>query len=188
MSNVTQILAPGAGGRRGGRELAAAGLRRAAPAGRRKAGPGKAGADARGDRAGPRGVPAAGRRRSACGNGRAAAISSRRRRKPCAASSSTTPAASGRRSAAADSARTTGRHATSPPPEPTSDLLALDEALTELAARRRCKRELVKLRYFAGLTLERRPVARHLAPHRGPPLGLRPRLAAPEMTRATRSA
>ena len=34
------------------------------------------------------------------------------------------------------------------------DLLALDEALTQLAAREPAKAELVKLRYFAGLSLE----------------------------------
>ena len=38
--------------------------------------------------------------------------------------------------------------------EPRQDLLALDEALTRLAAREPAKAELVKLRYFAGLTLE----------------------------------
>jgi len=35
-----------------------------------------------------------------------------------------------------------------------TDLLALDEALTQLAAREPVKAELVKLRYFAGLSLE----------------------------------
>jgi len=37
---------------------------------------------------------------------------------------------------------------------PSDDLLALDEALTELAEKDVAKAELVKLRYFAGLTLE----------------------------------
>jgi RNA polymerase sigma factor (TIGR02999 family) len=37
---------------------------------------------------------------------------------------------------------------------PTEDLLALDEALTGLAAEDAAKAELVKLRYFAGLTVE----------------------------------
>jgi len=37
---------------------------------------------------------------------------------------------------------------------PSVDLLALDEALTSLAARAPAKAELVKLRYFAGLPLE----------------------------------
>jgi RNA polymerase sigma factor (TIGR02999 family) len=37
---------------------------------------------------------------------------------------------------------------------PRDDLLALDEALTRLAAQEPIKAELVKLRYFAGLTLE----------------------------------
>jgi RNA polymerase sigma factor (TIGR02999 family) len=38
-------------------------------------------------------------------------------------------------------------------PEPREDLLALDEALTRLAATNRQAAELVQLRYFAGLTL-----------------------------------
>jgi RNA polymerase sigma factor (TIGR02999 family) len=39
-------------------------------------------------------------------------------------------------------------------PEPAQDLVALDEALTKLADQDHLKAELVKLRYFAGLTLE----------------------------------
>jgi RNA polymerase sigma factor (TIGR02999 family) len=39
-------------------------------------------------------------------------------------------------------------------PEPREDLLALDEALSRLAATDRVKAELVKLRYFTGLTLD----------------------------------
>jgi RNA polymerase sigma factor (TIGR02999 family) len=38
--------------------------------------------------------------------------------------------------------------------EPTVDLVALDEALTELDQREPAKAELVKLRFFAGLTLD----------------------------------
>jgi RNA polymerase sigma factor (TIGR02999 family) len=38
--------------------------------------------------------------------------------------------------------------------DPRDDLLALDEALTRLAAQEPIKAELVKLRYFAGLSLE----------------------------------
>jgi RNA polymerase sigma factor (TIGR02999 family) len=38
--------------------------------------------------------------------------------------------------------------------DPREDVLALDEALTELAAQEPVKAELVKLRYFAGLSLE----------------------------------
>ncbi len=38
-------------------------------------------------------------------------------------------------------------------PEPDEDVLALDEALTKLAARAPLKAELVKLRYFAGLSV-----------------------------------
>jgi RNA polymerase sigma factor (TIGR02999 family) len=39
-------------------------------------------------------------------------------------------------------------------PEPREDVLALDEALTRLAAKAPLKAELVRLRYFAGLTVE----------------------------------
>jgi RNA polymerase sigma factor (TIGR02999 family) len=39
-------------------------------------------------------------------------------------------------------------------PEPPEDLLALDEALDKLAAQDKVKADLVKLRYFAGLTIE----------------------------------
>ena len=39
-------------------------------------------------------------------------------------------------------------------PEPVEDLLALDEALDRLATRDPVKAELVKLRYFAGMTIE----------------------------------
>jgi RNA polymerase sigma factor (TIGR02999 family) len=39
-------------------------------------------------------------------------------------------------------------------PEPVEDLLALDEALTKLAVKDPIKAELVKLRYFAGMTIE----------------------------------
>ena len=39
-------------------------------------------------------------------------------------------------------------------PEPVEDLLALDDALNKLAARDAVKAELVKLRYFAGMTIE----------------------------------
>jgi RNA polymerase sigma factor (TIGR02999 family) len=38
--------------------------------------------------------------------------------------------------------------------EPSDDLIALDEALTKLSEKDPCVAELVKLRYFAGLTIE----------------------------------
>jgi DNA-directed RNA polymerase specialized sigma24 family protein len=41
-----------------------------------------------------------------------------------------------------------------PAPLPNDDLLALDEALALLAAQDPAKAELVKLRYFAGLSVE----------------------------------
>jgi RNA polymerase sigma factor (TIGR02999 family) len=39
-------------------------------------------------------------------------------------------------------------------PEPVEDLLALDEALNKLAEKDRLKADLVKLRYFAGMTIK----------------------------------
>jgi len=47
---------------------------------------------------------------------------------------------------------------------PSEDLVALDEALTELEAWDRPKAELVKLRYFAGLTLEQAAQALDISP------------------------
>jgi RNA polymerase sigma factor (TIGR02999 family) len=44
-------------------------------------------------------------------------------------------------------------------PEPVEDLLALDEALDRLAAKDPVKAELVKLRYFAGMTIEQAAAA-----------------------------
>src|SRR5262249_40638686 len=41
-----------------------------------------------------------------------------------------------------------------PAPQTHEDLLALDEALTRLAAKDKARADLVQLRYFAGLTLE----------------------------------
>ena len=48
--------------------------------------------------------------------------------------------------------------------EPREDLLALDEALTKLAATNRQAAELVQLRYFAGLTLPEAAEAMGIAP------------------------
>jgi RNA polymerase sigma factor (TIGR02999 family) len=47
---------------------------------------------------------------------------------------------------------------------PSEDLLALDEALTNLAAKAPAKADLVKLRYFAGLTLEEAAAAMDISP------------------------
>jgi RNA polymerase sigma factor (TIGR02999 family) len=49
-------------------------------------------------------------------------------------------------------------------PEPVEDLLALDEALEKLAAADPVKAELVKLRYFAGLTIEEAAAALGISP------------------------
>ena len=61
------------------------------------------------------------------------------------------------------------------------DLLALDEALDRLAAEDPRQAELVKLRFFAGLTDRARPPRPSgISPRNGrPALGLRPGLAAP---------
>ena len=65
-----------------------------------------------------------------------------------------------------------GSTSTTPTPaadDPADDLLALDEALTGWRPRIRVKAELVKLRYFAGLTLEE--AAEPWASPRRPPTG-----------------
>jgi RNA polymerase sigma factor (TIGR02999 family) len=49
-------------------------------------------------------------------------------------------------------------------PEPAEDLVALDEALDQLAALDPVKAELVKLRYFAGLTIEQAADALGISP------------------------
>lgn len=49
-------------------------------------------------------------------------------------------------------------------PEPADDLLALDDALDQLAALDPAKAELVKLRYFAGLTIEQAAAALGISP------------------------
>jgi len=49
-------------------------------------------------------------------------------------------------------------------PEPREDLVALDEAMTKLAATNRQAAELVQLRYFAGLTLPDAAEALDMAP------------------------
>jgi RNA polymerase sigma factor (TIGR02999 family) len=49
-------------------------------------------------------------------------------------------------------------------PEPEDDLLALDEALNLLAAKHPLKAELVKLRYFAGLTADQAALALGISP------------------------
>ena len=64
-------------------------------------------------------------------------------------------------------------------PAPSEDLLALDEALAKLEAEDPVKAQLVKLRYFAGLTEEEAAQAPRHLPHNGPsPLALRQGLAA----------
>jgi RNA polymerase sigma factor (TIGR02999 family) len=49
-------------------------------------------------------------------------------------------------------------------PEPAEDLLALDEALDRLAAKDPLKARLVKLRYFAGLSIEEAAAALGISP------------------------
>ena len=140
----------------------------------------KPGPDAPGHRPGPRGVPPAGRTPTRPGTGTAAATSSPPRPRPCAASSSRTPAARRGRSTAAAGSGSTSTTSSRPIAEPADDLLALDEALTRLAAEDPRKAELVKLRYFAGPDRRARPPRPSgISPRdRRPPLGLRPGLAA----------
>ena len=47
--------------------------------------------------------------------------------------------------------------------EPSEDIVALDEALSELATSDKLKVDLIKLRYFAGLTLEQAAVSLNLS-------------------------
>ncbi len=64
-------------------------------------------------------------------------------------------------------------------PAPSEDLLALDEALARLEAKDPVKAQLVKLRYFAGLSEEEAAQALGHLPHNRPsPLALRQGLAA----------
>ena len=63
-------------------------------------------------------------------------------------------------------------------PEPDDDLVAIDEALDRLAAIDPVKAELVKLRYFAGLTIEETAAALGISPRNCQAiLGLQPSLA-----------
>jgi RNA polymerase sigma factor (TIGR02999 family) len=48
--------------------------------------------------------------------------------------------------------------------DPRNDLLALDDALTQLAAQEPVKAELVKLRYFAGLSIEEAAAVLNISP------------------------
>ena len=133
-----------------------------------EAGPGEARADAPGHRPGPRGVPAAGRTASKAqhwdsrGHFFAAAAEAMRRILVDNARRKKQRQARRRRGSASISTRP----CRSPTP-PHDDLLALDEALTRLAAREPAKAELVKLRYFAGLTVEE--AADAAAASRAPP-------------------
>ena len=117
------------------------------------------GPDPPGHRPGPRGVPPAGRA-DGSRTGTAAGTSSPPPPRPCAASSSTAPAGKrpgqARRRTGGGSTSTT---AAAPPADgPADDLLALDEALDPAGRRGPRPAELVKLRYFAGLTARaRRP-------------------------------
>ena len=60
---------------------------------------------------------------------------------------------------------------------PPDDLLDLTEALDALAAEDADKGELVKLRFFGGLSVEETAAILGISRHRRPSLGLRPRLA-----------
>ena len=57
-----------------------------------------------------------------------------------------------------------GRRIAAPDGPPADDLLALDEALTRLAAEDPVKARLVELRYFAGLTVEEAAAALGISP------------------------
>ena len=111
--------------------------------------------------------------------GTAAATSSPRPPRPCAASWSTGPDTSRPTRPGAGAAGSNSTMSSAALVEPDGDdLLALDEALRQLEANDPRKAELVKLRFFAGLT-ERtgRRRARRLHLHRREGLVVRPQLA-----------
>lgn len=85
------------------------------------------------------------------------------RPKLCAASSSKPPAARDVRSGG-DRDRVDLDGLAVAAPEPSDNLLALDEALAQLAATDPKAAELVKLRYFAGLTVPQAAAALGIAP------------------------
>ena len=86
--------------------------------------------------------------------GTAAATSSPPRPRPCAASSSRTPAARPAPRPAAADERVSFDEVELAIEGPRVDLLALDEALTAWRPRTSRKADLVRLRFFAGLTIE----------------------------------
>ena len=138
----------------GGRGAPAARLRRAPAARRSRGSPRRS----RGRRSRPRPWstrPTSGsstaRRPS---GGTAAATSSPRRPRRCAASSSRTPAASGPRSTAAGWSGRTSTTSTSRPRPPPRTSWPSTRPSTKLEAEDPVKAQLVKLRYFAGLTEE----------------------------------
>ena len=92
--------------------------------------------------------------RPRCSSGKAAGTSSRRRRNRCGASSSTTPAAAGRIKRGGELNRVDLDKLELTVDDPPDELIALDEALTELAEQHPEKAQLVNLRYFGGLTHE----------------------------------
>ena len=92
------------------------------------------------------------------------------RPRPCAASSSTTPAASGPKRGEASKRQPLDAVAA---PEIELEVVAIDEALEQLAEAEPIRARLVELRYFAGLSIEEAAeVVGHLARHRLRALGL----------------
>ena len=91
--------------------------------------------------------------RPAATTGTAAATSSPPRPRPCAASWSSPPAARAGSGTAAAAGAVDLDDAAAASDDPTDDLLALDDALTRLEAADPAAAQLVKLRYFAGLTM-----------------------------------
>ena len=80
--------------------------------------------------------------------------SSPRQPRPCAESWSRTPAARAGPKAGGDRQRVDLDAIEPPIAGPRVDLIALDEALTALEARDRRKADVVRLRFFAGLSIE----------------------------------
>ena len=137
-----------------------------------------AGTDAPGHRPGPRGVPAVGRLRRP-GMERPQPFPRRRGRGHAAHPGRQRPPQEGR--AARGGLRRVDLDSVDPPADPegapADDLLALDEALSRLAEQDRVKAELVKLRYYAGLSVEEAGRALGISRHRRALLGLCPVVA-----------
>ena len=151
--DVTMILsAIEQGDGQAAEQLLAAGVRGTPQAGRRQDGPGEAGADAAGHGAGPRGVHPAGGCGARPSTGTAEAISLLLPRRPCGGFWWRMRGEKRARRRGGDHHRVELSHVDPGSSKPQLDVLALNDALDKLSRKTSAAAELVKLRYFAGLT------------------------------------